>query len=303
MNEISKPHGVVLIDKLAGVTSHDVVASARRIFQTKSVGHAGTLDPDATGLLVLLLGEATKISDYILCGDKGYEVSAKLGIETDTADISGQVIKTSAVNVTGDRIKKAVLELQGELSLLPPMYSAIKVKGKKLYELARKNESIDLNPRPMKFYDITLDEIEGETIKLKMKCSKGSYVRSWVSELGKVLGCGATVLSLRRTWSEPFSVEQSCLLEKIEPKEHNLSGVSSFLPLSECVSQWKSLSANQEEEKTLRNGRLNSSLLAQLTPGHYVGNLKVVSGVSGKLISILTRGEDSQVRIRRVFNY
>ena len=299
MTERKAPHGAVLVDKAAGCTSHDVVACARRIFQTKEVGHAGTLDPDATGLLVLLLGEATKMSDYILCGDKGYEVSARLGVETSTGDISGQVLNQSAVNVSKEQIANAVVSLSGDLALLPPMYSAIKIKGKKLYEFARKQETVEIEPRPMRFYDLILESIQEGEIKLKMRCSKGSYVRSWVTELGRRLGCGATVLSLRRTWSEPFLINQAVSLEEFRVEGLDLNRVSSFVPLSECAPHWQSLTANADEEKTLRNGRVMPSLLANLSGD----NFKVISGASGKLISILSRDASNQVRIKRVFNY
>ncbi len=292
-------HGVVLIDKVAGLTSHDVVARARRIFRTKSVGHAGTLDPDATGLLVLLLNEATKLSDYILCGDKGYEVNLRLGIETDTGDISGQVLNSKSVSVSSEQIAEAVSQLKGDLALLPPMYSAIKVNGKKLYELARKNQTIELAPRAMKFYDLEMSSIVGVDIRLSMKCSKGSYVRSWVTELGKILGCGATVLSLRRTWSEPFNINQAILLDDFANEDIDLNRVSSFIPLSNCVSHWQALTANAEEEKILRNGRIHISLMRNLRGN----NFKVISQASGKLVSILSRDEADQVRIKRVFNY
>ncbi|MDZ4660775.1 MAG: tRNA pseudouridine(55) synthase TruB [Pseudomonadota bacterium] len=303
MSERQEHHGVVLVDKEAGCTSHDVVAYARRIFQTKAIGHAGTLDPDATGLLVLLLGEATKMSDYILCGDKGYEVGVKLGIETDTADISGQVLSKCAVTVSNEQITTAILNLTGEILLLPPMYSAIKIKGKKLYELARKQETVKLEPRPMRFYDLSIASIVEGEIKLKMRCSKGSYVRSWVTQLGKLLGCGATVLSLRRTWSEPFLIDQANSLDALKGREFDLKKVSSFIPLAECVPRWQLLIANLDEEKSLRNGKLHSSLSAHLFGDNAGNNIKVISQASGKLISILSRDEANQVRIKRVFNY
>ncbi|RYZ77522.1 MAG: tRNA pseudouridine(55) synthase TruB, partial [Proteobacteria bacterium] len=210
-------NGVLLVDKPVGMTSHDVVARARRILGTKGIGHAGTLDPLASGLLLLLIGEGTKVSDYLLNGDKTYELNCKLGVATDSMDITGEVLREQPVTSSLEEIKAAVAKLQGTLTLKVPLHSAVKVDGKKLYEYAHKGQTPEPNiipDREMTFYDVQLIETtmasaspSGSTnVIVRMSCSKGSFIRAWANNLGEDLGCGGTVEGLRRVASNPFTV-------------------------------------------------------------------------------------------------
>ena len=179
-------NGLFLVDKPSGMTSHDVVARMRRLLATKAVGHAGTLDPLATGLLVILVGQATKLSQFILNGDKSYRVRVKFGVITDTDDITGEIVReTSSPDWTEAQLKQAVKDLTGSLELPVPIYSAIKVKGKKLYEQARKKQEVEAPLRKMDFKACELVEWGESWADAFIHCSKGSYIRSWSRALGE----------------------------------------------------------------------------------------------------------------------
>lgn len=185
-----KYHGVLLINKSAGMTSHDVVAKVRRALSTREVGHAGTLDPMARGLMVLLIGEATKLSHYVLEREKAYSLRAQLGIVTDTLDTSGATLETKPVLSSEFSVREAALALQGELSLPVPIYSAVKVQGQRLHEYARKEQDVVVPMKLMKFFDLDVTAQGPDWIDLNLRCSKGSYVRSWVHLLGQKLAAG-----------------------------------------------------------------------------------------------------------------
>jgi tRNA pseudouridine55 synthase len=212
-------NGLLLIDKPTGLTSHDVVYRVRRTLGMRGIGHAGTLDPLASGLLILLVGEATKVSDYLLNGDKGYEFKVRLGIKTDSMDITGKILSESPVDLSEEKIRAAALSLQGEIALQVPVHSAVKVDGKKLYEFAHKGEIPDHVPtRSMTFYDVQVVEVTPNSALIRMRCSKGSFVRAWANHLGEVLGCGGTVETLRRNFSQPFDSSQAITLEQLEER-------------------------------------------------------------------------------------
>ncbi len=199
------------------MTSHDVVLFLRRNFGIKKVGHAGTLDPMATGVLVMLLGNATKLSGSLIADDKVYEGSLKLGIRTDTHDSEGKVTNTK--NTTGidkDAVKKAFNTFRGTFDQVPPMVSAVKHKGKKLYELARKGVEVERKPKKVTIYDIELVDISLPEVSFSVRCSKGTYIRKLADDIGEVLGCGAHLTSLRRTRSGKFAIEDAVRLEELK---------------------------------------------------------------------------------------
>lgn len=308
-------HGVLLVDKQPGCTSHDVVAQVRKILNTKSVGHAGTLDPLASGLMVVLVGEATKLSDYLLTGDKGYTVKVKLGVETDTDDLDGNILKESPVTVNETEIMSAVFEMTGDLELAPPLFSAIKVNGKKMYEEGRKQRAegeydlSNLTPRLMSFYNLKLENIDlaKSEIDVSMDCSKGSYIRAWARELGKKLGCGGIVKELRRTWSEPFKVEAAVTLEELR-NTAEVSAHKSFIKLSEVLNHWDQVDVLDQDEKSIRNGQISKFTFSDLLRKYPVyedapDGVRVISQATGKLVSVLTKEPGQGFRIKRVFNY
>lgn len=201
-------NGILIVDKPIGITSHDVVDFIRRKFKIKKVGHAGTLDPLATGVLVVLLGRATKLSNQLLTRDKEYEVLMTLGKRTDTGDADGKVILEGEdfSKVTAEATKKILSKFSGDLFQIPPMTSAIKYKGKKLYELARKGIEVERSPRPIKITGLEILSFNLPEVVLKVKCSKGTYVRVLCDDIGLALGCGAYVAKIRRTGSGEFSL-------------------------------------------------------------------------------------------------
>ncbi|MCL2048133.1 MAG: tRNA pseudouridine(55) synthase TruB [Defluviitaleaceae bacterium] len=205
-------NGFINICKEKGYTSHDVVAIIRKYTRQKT-GHTGTLDPDATGVLPICVGRATKLADYVAAQDKTYAARIVLGITTDTGDISGKILSQRAVSVSQDELQAAALSFVGEYWQTPPMYSAVKVGGKKLYELARKGQEIERKPRLVKIYDL---KITGDC--LEITCSKGTYIRSLCMDIGEKLGCGAAMGSLNRIRSGGFAIESSYSLEEIKTR-------------------------------------------------------------------------------------
>ncbi len=204
--------GVIVLDKPFGKTSHDMVSFVRRLTGIRRVGHTGTLDPAATGVLPICIGRATKAADMLTAADKRYIAEMVLGMTTDTQDADGEVLTECEVTCTEENIQAAVGGFVGEISQLPPMYSAVKIGGKKLYELARKGEKAERKPRKVTIYSIDILDIDliKKTVKIEVACSKGTYIRTLCEDIGIKLGCGAYVNSLRRTKSGMFS-ESGCI--------------------------------------------------------------------------------------------
>ncbi|ATB46520.1 tRNA pseudouridine(55) synthase TruB [Corallococcus macrosporus] len=202
--------GVLVIDKPTGPTSFDVVRQVRSLLRIKKVGHTGTLDPLATGVLPLCLGEATKVAGFITEGDKAYDATVRLGAETDTLDAEGQVTAQAPVPaLTPALIEAALARFRGTFDQVPPMYSAVKVGGKRLYELARAGEEVERAARQVTVYELVLRDFSAERLQLSVRCSKGFFVRTLAQDVGRALGCGAHLEALRRTSSGPFSLTQA----------------------------------------------------------------------------------------------
>ncbi len=209
--------GVLLVDKPRGLTSHDVVYHLRRKLQIKKIGHAGTLDPMATGLLVMLIGKATRISQYLISVDKVYEAEATLGVVTDSQDAEGEVMETRPVpELTEAQVRETMKGFLGDQYQMPPMHSAIKIGGVPLYKLARKGEEVVREPRFIRIASLELTSFALPKITFTLHCTKGTYVRTIAHDLGQKLGCGAHLSALRRTGSGKFSISQCLPLEEIE---------------------------------------------------------------------------------------
>lgn len=212
--------GVLIIDKPSGITSHDVVAKVRKALKTKKVGHTGTLDPLATGVLVVCVEKATKLVNYLTCDEKIYEVEMKLGIKTDTGDITGNIIdEDTNYKVTIKEANKVIKSFVGKQKQIPPMYSAIKVNGQKLYELARKGIEIEREPRDIEIFDIYNIEINNEFIKYTVHCSKGTYVRSLCEDIAQRLGTIGVMTKLRRIKSGQFEIENAIKIDDISEEK------------------------------------------------------------------------------------
>ena len=208
--------GIIVIHKEKGFTSHDVVAKLRGILHMKKIGHTGTLDPDATGVLPVALGKGTKLVDLLTDKEKTYEAVLHLGIDTDTQDMSGTVLEERPVNVTEDEVRKVLKSFVGEQLQVPPMYSALKVNGKKLYELAREGKTVERKARPVCFYEIEPLEFHLPLVKIRVTCSKGTYIRTLCHDIGEKLGCGGCMEELLRSRVGRYSLFESHTLAQVE---------------------------------------------------------------------------------------
>ncbi len=211
--------GILNIYKEKGFTSHDVVAKLRGILHQKKIGHTGTLDPDATGVLPVCCGKATKVCDLLTDKDKSYRAVCQLGVETDTQDMSGEVLNRGDFSqITEEQLKECILSFQGDIMQIPPMYSALKVNGKKLYELAREGKTIERKPRPVTIHEIVLVDVDMEKgqFTIDVICSKGTYIRTLCHDIGQKLGCLAAMESLLRTKVSVFELEEAYTLSQIE---------------------------------------------------------------------------------------
>lgn len=305
-----KYHGILLLNKPAGMTSHDVVNRVRSILKIKEVGHAGTLDPMAQGLMVLLVGEATKLSHYILEREKAYGLRVQLGITTDTFDITGQVLEKKEVMKNQEQIREEVLRKQGEFELPVPIYSATKVKGLKLYEYARQHRDVEIPIKKMKFFDFEVTDQGSDWIDLNMRCSKGAYVRSWVNFLGQSLGCGASLGALIRKESFPYKLSQAISLEELTERKEESTNSGLFLkgliPVELVLDQYKFIRVKGKDEVLILNGTISNNLKNQLIsivrPGIDEG-VRILSGESGKLLSLIGLEAGQGFVIRRGFRY
>ncbi len=242
--------GILVVDKPTDWTSHDVVAKLRGVFKEKRIGHAGTLDPMATGVLPVFLGRATRVVEFATETKKEYIAGLKLGVTTDTQDTTGTILSESAVNVTLSQLEAVLPLFRGDIQQIPPMYSAIKIQGKKLYELARKGKEIARPPRPITIHEleILLESCEKNVFFLRIICSKGTYVRTICHDIGQVLGCGGVMSSLRRTEAAGFTLQQAHTMEEIMEHTNQL-----LLPVDSYFTQEKFIIEPWQEQK-LRNG-------------------------------------------------
>jgi tRNA pseudouridine55 synthase len=208
--------GVLLLDKPQGISSQGAVSRAKGIFGAAKAGHTGTLDPMATGLLPLAFGEATKFAHALLDADKGYRAQVRLGVTTTTGDLEGEVLTTSSVDVDPARFEAVLAQFRGDIVQTPPMYSALKHQGKPLYEYARAGTQIERAPRQVTIRSLVLESFEGFEARIRVACSKGTYIRVLAEDIGTALGCGATLAALRRTEVGPFSVEAAVTLDALE---------------------------------------------------------------------------------------
>ncbi len=298
-------NGLLLVNKQAGPTSHDIVAGVRKILRTKEVGHCGTLDPIASGLLVLTCGEATKLSQYITDGNKKYWVRMQLGVETDSYDVTGNVVNETDVTESEETIRDSILSMQGTFDLEVPIYSAIKKNGKKLYEYARDGKEVELPKKVMKFWDLKISYFENPIIEFEVSCSKGSYIRSLVSQIGKKLGCGATMTALERVSSEPFDLDKAISL-------HDLHGISSlvnteaYVKIEEALPNVKVFKVSGFEEQLLKNGQIGATLRTELIRGFDPKNdefVQIQSSNSGRLLAIVGLDQQKGFYLKRVFKY
>ena len=208
-------NGIVIIDKPAGWTSNDVVSKLRGVLHTKRIGHGGTLDPMATGVLPVFVGRATRGVEFFEHAEKTYETVLRLGITTDTEDITGTVLTQQEAFVTGEMLEDVLSRFRGEILQVPPMYSALKINGQKLYDLARKGKEVERQPRPITIHELTLLGMEADSIRLRVRCSKGTYIRTLCKDIGEALGCGGCMAALRRVQAGEYSIAEAIPLAQL----------------------------------------------------------------------------------------
>ena len=247
--------GVIVIRKEKGFTSHDVVAKLRGILHMKKIGHTGTLDPDAEGVLPVALGKATRLVDMITDKEKTYEAVMRLGVVTDTQDMSGTVLsQTTELSVTEEELCTVVSSFVGDYMQVPPMYSALKVNGKKLYELAREGKTVERKPRPVHFYEIEILDISFPLVRFRVTCSKGTYIRTLCHDIGEKLGCGAAMESLLRTKVGRFTLDDAITLAQTEEAVQKETIESKILGIEEILAEYPRVCCTKEGDRLLANG-------------------------------------------------
>jgi tRNA pseudouridine55 synthase len=279
--------GVLVVDKPIGLTSHDVVQIVRKGTNIRRAGHTGTLDPRASGVLVILIGPAVRLSEYVSASDKRYQAVVRLGVSTDTYDADGRVEQTSPVNVTEEQFENALKNFIGEIEQVPPPYSAVKVKGRKAYEMAREGEEVDLLPRKIQVYNLELLEWAQPEAVIDVYCSSGTYVRSLAHDLGEMLGCGAHLVGLRRTKSGRFTLRDAVPLRKLKEHFDNGTWYQLLIPAAEALSDWKAIELSQEQVEAVRHGH---RIPAEQSTS------KMVRGISqqGELVALMEYDETTQ---------
>lgn len=278
--------GIVIVDKPRGWTSQDVTARLRRVFGTRRIGHGGTLDPMATGVLPVFVGRATRAVEFFEHAEKTYETVLRLGITTDTEDMTGTVLTEENVSFTEEQLQETLAAFRGEILQIPPMYSALKVNGQKLCDLARKGKTVERQPRPITVHELTLVERGENTMRLRVRCSKGTYIRTLCKDIGEKLGCGGCMESLRRVAAGEYTIDEAVplqtLLDTEEPEKY-LRGVDTIFRNYPAVT----LTANQETR--CRNGNAFSVSLAAGTYRAYsqTGEFLMLAKVDGGVMSTI----------------
>lgn len=276
--------GIVIIDKPQDWTSQDVTARLRRVYQTRRIGHGGTLDPMATGVLPVFVDRATRAVEFFEHAEKAYETVLRLGIATDTEDITGTVLSQQPVCVTREQLEQTLAAFRGPILQVPPMYSALKINGQKLCDLARKGREVERQPRPVTIHQLDLLGMQGSDVQLRVRCSKGTYIRTLCKDIGQALGCGGCMAQLRRVQAGAYTIDQAVPLQQLldsDAPEQWLRPVDSLFPQYPAVT----LTANQEIR--CRNGNAFSVKLDAGTYRAYSqnGEFLMLAQVDGGVMS------------------
>ena len=281
-------NGIVIIDKPQGWTSQDVTARLRRVFNTRRIGHGGTLDPMATGVLPVFVGRATRGVEFFEHAEKTYEAVLQLGLTTDTEDTSGTVLTKQEVCISEADFLNVLPQFRGEIMQIPPMYSALKINGQKLVDLARKGRTVERQPRPITIHELELLEFSGDTARLRVRCSKGTYIRTLCKDIGEALGCGGCMAQLRRVTAGEYTIEEAVplqtLLECEKPEQH-LRAVDTMF------RNYPAVNLTPKQEKRCRNGNsftlgiADGTYRAYSESGEFLMLAKVEEGVMSTIKS------------------
>ena len=292
--------GVINIYKEAGYTSHDVVAKLRGILKQKKIGHTGTLDPQAQGVLPVCLGKGTKLCDLLADHDKEYEAVLRLGITTDTQDREGNVLQESSVQVSEEEVRTCILSFQGEQMQVPPMYSALKVNGKKLYELAREGKVVERKARPVTFHKIEVLWMELPKVKIRVQCSKGTYIRTLCNDIGEKLGCGGCMEELLRTRVERFALEDAVKLDEVQKAMEEGTVDSLILPVDRIFDQYPTAKTTTQGDLLVHNGNRLFSELLQEEPEAESGYVRVYDS-EDTFIGLFEKKTDQLVPVKMFY--
>lgn len=292
--------GVINIYKEAGYTSHDVVAKLRGILKQKKIGHTGTLDPQAQGVLPVCLGKGTKLCDLLADHDKEYEAVLRLGITTDTQDMEGNVLQESSVQVSEKEVRTCILSFQGEQMQVPPMYSALKVNGKKLYELAREGKVVERKARPVTFHKIEVLWMELPKVKIRVQCSKGTYIRTLCNDIGEKLGCGGCMEELLRTRVERFALEDAVKLDEVQKAMEEGTVDSLILPVDRIFDQYPTAKTTTQGDLLVHNGNRLFSELLQEEPEAESGYVRVYDS-EDTFIGLFEKKTDQLVPVKMFY--
>ena len=246
--------GILILNKPRGLTSHDVVNRVRRATKIRQVGHAGTLDPMATGVLVVCLGQATRVSEYLLGHDKAYRATIRLGVETNTYDADGEIVAMRDVHLGCAEVEQALAHFVGEIQQVPPMYSALKREGQKLYELARQGIEIERTARSVIIHSIELHGYQAPEATIEVRCSAGTYIRSIAHDLGAALGTGGHLIELTRTAAGPFTIDQAIPLDAFEAAARAEQWPIHLHPIDEALSDWPLVVISESDRRRALNG-------------------------------------------------
>jgi tRNA pseudouridine55 synthase len=290
-------NGIILLDKPRGFTSNAALQKIRWLLNAEKAGHTGSLDPLATGVLPLCFGEATKFSQYLLDADKAYETVMQLGVTTTTADAEGEVLERKPVAVTVEQLEALLPQFRGDILQVPPMYSALKRDGQPLYKLARAGEVVEREPRSVNIARLELLSLEGDKARLAVSCSKGTYIRTLVEDIGQLLGCGAHVAELRRTQAGPFDLSQTVTLETLE-QLHGEGGAEALdgllQPVDSGLDHWPLLQLSEHSAYYWLHGQ---PVRAPEAPKY--GMVRVQDN-NGRFIGIGEVSEDGRIAPRRL---
>ena len=294
-------HGVFLLDKPQGMSSNDIMQKVKRIFQANKAGHTGALDPLATGMLPICLGEATKFSQFLLDADKRYLVTAKLGERTDTSDAEGQIVETRDVNVKTPEILTALEQFRGNILQVPTMFSALKHNGKPLYEYARQGITVEREARPITIFELNFIEYNAPYLTLEVHCSKGTYIRTLVDDLGEVLGCGAHVTMLRRTAVADYPTEKMLdwhALQSLAEQQDLALLDALLLPMDTAVAKLPALILNESQTQGIGFGQR----IKFDNPNRLQGQVRLFSH-ENRFLGVAVIDENNVIRPQRLVVY
>ena len=285
-------NGIIIIDKPQEWTSNDVVSRLRRVFNTRRIGHGGTLDPMATGVLPVFVGRATRGVEFFEHAEKVYEATVRFGLTTDTEDITGKVLTETEVHLTEADLENVLPRFRGDIMQVPPMYSAIKVNGQKLYDLARKGREVERQPRPITIHELQLLEFSGNEARLRVRCSKGTYIRTLCKDIGEALGCGGCMAALRRVEAGEYTLEGSIPLRQLLDISEAGEDVEHLLrPVDTMFASHPGLKLNEKQTRLVKNGNAFSADCADGTyrvygpDGEFLALCKAEKGKVGTIKS------------------